>query len=238
MARRPSSAIRHDSQIWPFWVAISAPRVHSPPKKRPGVVLHDPNPTRDARGLRGQFCWGDIQNNDVGCQPRRLAPACRPVAVRIQKLPHSCRRSRTSQITPPNNNNNTLIQQQSAHRPSPYTTREVFLARSYQREARRSARRKRQAPAPMRRGATQSRRPREEVDWLVAWSNAQRGEKGPLPVLSVSAPRRAPGGPPGDMKPPGSPTLRAAQRWRVTKVPRASPLPDHPDEAEGLASAQ
>ena len=53
--------------VWSFWVAISAPRVHSPTKKRPGGVVHDPNPTRIQGTLRGKFCWGEIQNADVGC---------------------------------------------------------------------------------------------------------------------------------------------------------------------------
>ena len=52
-SRQSSSAIRHDSSR--FGVprhdlvvlgGLSAPRVHSPQKKRPGVVLHDPNPAR------------------------------------------------------------------------------------------------------------------------------------------------------------------------------------------------
>ena len=47
---------------------ISVPRVHSPPKKQPGVALHNPIPTRDARSLRGTICWGEIQNDDAGCE--------------------------------------------------------------------------------------------------------------------------------------------------------------------------
>jgi hypothetical protein len=103
------------------------------------------------------------------------------------------------------------------------------------------SRRKRTARQPPCRGRAiqETRRPSETARWkLVLVERAEGIKEPPAGVLSVAAPRRAPGGPPGDMKPPGSPTLRAAQRWRVTKVPRASPLPDHPDEAEGLASAQ
>ena len=80
-SRQSSSAIRHDSSR--FGVpchdlvvlgGLSAPsRVHSPQKKRPGVVVHDPNPTRMQERLRGKFRWGEIQNDDVGCRPRAHA---------------------------------------------------------------------------------------------------------------------------------------------------------------------
>ena len=36
-------------------------------KKRPGGVVYDPNPTRIQETLRGEFRWGEIQNDDVGC---------------------------------------------------------------------------------------------------------------------------------------------------------------------------
>ena len=68
--RARSVTIRHDLSchvtIWSFWVAISAPRAHPPTKKRPRGVVHDPNPTRIKETLRGKFCWGEIQSDDVG----------------------------------------------------------------------------------------------------------------------------------------------------------------------------
>ena len=66
-----------------FWVAISAPRAHSPTKKRPGGVVHDPNPTRIQETLRGKSCWGEIQNGDVGCLGRFSMSTLRRPPVRV-----------------------------------------------------------------------------------------------------------------------------------------------------------
>ena len=65
--------------IWSFWVAFRHPGcTESPQKKRPGVVLHDPNPTRMQETLRGKFRWGEIQNGDVGCVPVQAAAVGKP----------------------------------------------------------------------------------------------------------------------------------------------------------------
>ena len=37
-----------------------------------GGVVHDPNPTRIQKTLRGKFFWGEVQNEDVGCELGRI----------------------------------------------------------------------------------------------------------------------------------------------------------------------
>ena len=67
------------------------------------------------------------------------------------------------------------------------------------------------------------------------------GKTTPAGALPFTAPKRAPG-PPGDMKPPlpaEAPPRRASRTATATdKGAARSPLPDHPGEAEGAASAR
>ena len=62
------------SQSWSFWLAISEPGWTSPKKVPLLARLESPRPSEIQEKPCGKFCWGEIQNGDLGCGPNHTNP--------------------------------------------------------------------------------------------------------------------------------------------------------------------